>query len=226
MCRIHESLKVKYSNTLFDSRCVLFGSTNANKTENSSAVSNENGALDRNEMDDVNNTNSISNEINSYEKLADNDNTQLKNGSNETSNTLYSIFKTPPNFKSSAIFYPENDQCADLESSVTEFINSIFWILESKRLERTKEKIEKVSLLLAPFEKKDFVGLDMDTRNMRKRCVGRVTKHLADLTLQAGLVTDSLALFQAATETLRAISDSLWLGAANEGKTTFLIFIV
>lgn len=57
----------------------------------------------------------------------------------------------------------------------------------------------------------------MDTRNMRKRCVGRVTKNLADLTLQAGLVAESLNLFHAACETLRAISDSLWLGAANEG---------
>lgn len=68
-----------------------------------------------------------------------------------------------------------------------------------------------------PFEKKDFVGLDMETRNMRKRCVGRVTKNLADLTLQSGLVAESLNLFHAACETLRAISDSLWLGAANEG---------
>ena len=48
--------------------------------------------------------------------------------------------------------------------------------------------------------------------------MGRVTKHLGDLTLQAGLVTESLALFHAASESLRAISDSLWLGAANEGK--------
>lgn len=57
----------------------------------------------------------------------------------------------------------------------------------------------------------------METRNMRKRCVGRVTKNLADLTLQSGLVAESLNLFHAACETLRAISDSLWLGAANEG---------
>lgn len=47
--------------------------------------------------------------------------------------------------------------------------------------------------------------------------MGRATKHLADLTLQAGLVTESLTLFHAASETLRAISDSLWLGAASEG---------
>lgn len=57
----------------------------------------------------------------------------------------------------------------------------------------------------------------MESRNNKKRCMGRVTKHLADLTLQAGLVAESLSLFHAASETLRAISDSLWLGAAYEG---------
>lgn len=57
----------------------------------------------------------------------------------------------------------------------------------------------------------------MESRNNKKRCMGRVTKHLADLTLQSGLVAESLSLFHTASETLRAISDSLWLGAAYEG---------
>lgn len=136
-------------------------------------------------------------------------------------------FTTPSNFKSQAFFYPENDPCDNLESSVADFINSLFWILESKRLERTREKIEKVSLLYAPFEKKDFVGLDLDTRNNRKRCMGRATKHLADLTLQAGLVSESLTLYHTSCETLRAIGDSLWLGAAYEGlcsASTILLY--
>lgn len=35
VCRVHESLKVKYSNTLFDSRCILFGpSSNLTSAEN------------------------------------------------------------------------------------------------------------------------------------------------------------------------------------------------
>lgn len=57
----------------------------------------------------------------------------------------------------------------------------------------------------------------MESRNNKKRCMGRVTKHLADLTLQAGLVAESLSLFHTASDTLRAISDSLWMGAAYEG---------
>lgn len=104
-----------------------------------------------------------------------------------------------------------------MEQNIIDFINSIFWILESKRLERKKEKIDKVQLLLAPFEKKDFIGLDLESRNNKKRCMGRVTKNLADLTLQCGLVAESLNLYHSAGDVLRAISDSLWLGAANEG---------
>uniref|UniRef100_A0A1L8DWH3 Putative targeting complex trapp subunit n=1 Tax=Nyssomyia neivai TaxID=330878 RepID=A0A1L8DWH3_9DIPT len=183
LCRIHESLKVKYTSTLYDSRCLLFGPTTAPPADREDTV--ENGV----------------------------------NGKHSpmTSKKLQEIFTPPPNFKSRAFFYPENDLCANLEAAMTEFIGALFWVLESKRLERSREKIDKVSLLLAPFEKRDFVGLDLESRNNRKRCMGRVTKNLADLTLQAGLVAESLTLFHAASETLRAISDSLWLGAANEG---------
>lgn len=67
-------------------------------------------------------------------------------------------FTTPSNFKTRVVFYNESDPCADLEQHLAEFINSLFWILESKRLERSREKIEKVTLMLAPFEKKDIIG--------------------------------------------------------------------
>lgn len=203
MCRVHESLKVKYTNTLFDSRCVLFAATNksTNDAENDDPVLLSTGDLKP----------SISEKhINSS-----NENTQSNDELNAKS--LKNSYTTPSNFKSNVTFYLENGPCTDLEAFLSDFVNSLFWILEKKRLERSHEKLDKVPLLLAPFEKKDFVGLDMDTRNMRKRCVGRITKNLADLTLQAGLVADSLNLYHAACETLRAISDSLWLGASNEG---------
>jgi trafficking protein particle complex subunit 9 len=42
-------------------------------------------------------------------------------------------------------------------------------VLEHKRLERSREKLDKVTLLLAPFEKKDIIGLDLESRaNKRK----------------------------------------------------------
>lgn len=203
MCRIHESLKVKYTNTLYDSRCILFASKNHDKRKEILTLIKSPETISSDQETSINKS----------------DDTKLGEDSLEIDLTkpFNERFQTPTNFKSRAFFYPENDQCTNLEVNISEFISSLFWILESKRLERSKEKIDKVSLLLAPFEKKDFIGLDLESRNNRKRCMGRATKHLGDLTLQSGLINESLNLFQAASETLRAISDSLWLGAANEG---------
>lgn len=123
---------------------------------------------------------------------------------------------TPSNFKTTAIFYSD-EACPDLENQVSECINSLFWILESKRLERAREKLDKVKLLLAPFEKKDFIGLDLESRNNKKRCMGRVTKHLGDLCLQAGLPADATSHYTSAASILQSVNDWLWLGGAYEG---------
>lgn len=126
-------------------------------------------------------------------------------------------FTTPSNFKTRALFYNENDPCVDLEAHLNDFINSLFWVLESKRLERSREKLERVSSMLAPFEKKDFIGLDIESRNNKKKCTGRMMKHLGDLCLQAGLLSESLVHYNSAAETLKSVNDWLWLGAAYEG---------
>lgn len=68
-------------------------------------------------------------------------------------------FTIPSNFKTHAMFYGENEPVSDLEQNVADLINSLFWVVESKRLERSREKLDKVSLLLAPFEKRDFIGM-------------------------------------------------------------------
>ncbi|KAF7271855.1 hypothetical protein GWI33_015332 [Rhynchophorus ferrugineus] len=163
VCRVHESLKVKYNATLYDSRCILFGPA---------------GSIDDPEKEH---------------------------------------FTTPSNFKTRALFYDELSVCADLEQQITEFISALFWVLESKRLERSREKLERVSLLYAPFEKKDFVGLDMESRQNKKRCTGRMTKHLGDLCLQAGLISECLQYYTNAADILKSVNDWLWLGGAFEG---------
>jgi len=44
---------------------------------------------------------------------------------------------TPPtNFKARTLFYPTMDQSASLDTDVEEFISSLFWVLESKRLDK------------------------------------------------------------------------------------------
>lgn len=184
LCRIHESLKVKYNGTLYDSRCVVFGPSTvyprpvlieggAPKFEYGdedaqkpppdviSCSSNTTTEYDK-QSDSVSTGSSAINNGHdqkftmSAEKVQGND--IEANGMHMTSKLLEETFHPPSNFKSTAFFYPENDPCPDLESNMMEFISSLFWVLESKRLERTREKIDKVSLLLAPFEKKDFVG--------------------------------------------------------------------
>lgn len=62
--------------------------------------------------------------------------------------------------------YPSYEDCESLEKRVEDFIQSfLFTVLESKRLDRTSEKSgEKIPLLYVPYEKKDFVGLDPDSR--------------------------------------------------------------
>lgn len=188
ICRVHESLKVKYNSTLYDTRCVLFGP----KKET--------------ELSDDYNDNSNSNSS-----------SETDSKSPTESSPEIEKFTTPSNFKTRALFYDESSPCMDLEMQINEFINSLFWVLESKRLERSREKLERVSLLLAPFERKDFVGLDMESRNNKKRCTGRMTKHLGDLCLQAALITESLAYYSQAVEILKSVNDWLWLGAAYEG---------
>lgn len=72
--------------------------------------------------------------------------------------------------------------------------------------------MDKASLLIAPFEKRNIIGLDMESRANKKRCVGRVTKHLADLNLQTGFLHEALNCYQTAIDTLRSCNDWLWLG--------------
>lgn len=62
-------------------------------------------------------------------------------------------------------FYPSFEDCPDVEKRVEDFVESIFIVLESKRLDRATDKSgDKIPLLCVPFEKKDFVGLDTDSR--------------------------------------------------------------
>ena len=65
---------------------------------------------------------------------------------------------------SEVLFYPSIDNCDDLEEKIREFLTSLFFVLEGKRLDRSFERADKMQFLHAPFEKKDLVGIDMDTK--------------------------------------------------------------
>uniref|UniRef100_A0A8C5KYJ0 Trafficking protein particle complex 9 n=1 Tax=Jaculus jaculus TaxID=51337 RepID=A0A8C5KYJ0_JACJA len=112
-------------------------------------------------------------------------------------------------------FYPSYDDCDSVEKRIEDFIESLFIVLESKRLDRATDKSgDKIPLLCVPFEKKDFVGLDTDSRHYKKRCQGRMRKHVGDLCLQAGMLQDALVHYHMSVELLRSVNDFLWLGGA------------
>lgn len=137
--------------------------------------------------------------------------------STSTSGASKASLQPPSNFKTRALFYPTGDHAVNIETQLQEFISSLFWVLESKRLDKSQEKLERPPLLCAPFERKDFIGLDLDSRTNKKRCVGRLKKQLADLSLQASLPAEAIAHYSQAADTLRSCNDWLWLAACFEG---------
>ena len=62
-----------------------------------------------------------------------------------------------------------------------------------------------------------ITGLDTDTKSFRRKCLGRMRKHIADLSLLAGLPHESLNDYVSAIEQLKAVKDRLWLASAYEG---------
>ncbi|CAL1545935.1 unnamed protein product, partial [Lymnaea stagnalis] len=119
---------------------------------------------------------------------------------------------------SEIVFYPSLETSNDLEERIKEFVTSLYYVLEGKRLDRSFERNDKLSLLCAPFEKKDYVGVDTDTnRSFRKKCMGRLRKHLGDLCLQAAMPGEAVLHYNTALDLLRSVNDFLWMGGCFEG---------
>ncbi|XP_013391061.1 trafficking protein particle complex subunit 9 [Lingula anatina] len=161
--------------------------------------------------------------------------------------------------KSHIWFYADIDKCPDLEEKVKEFVMTLFWVLEGKRLDRSFEK--KMQLISAPFEKKDMVGVDVENKPIpqraeskkklffleravstdksdlvahmvdtqkvyRKRCQGRLRKHLGDLCLLAGVPGEAILHYSTALDILKSANDWLWLAAAYEGLCSASVIIM
>jgi hypothetical protein len=65
-------------------------------------------------------------------------------------------------------------------------------------------------------------GKDLTQMYCGFRSVGRGTKHLADLTLQAGLPSEAAAHYAAAVDVLKGANDWLWLGGMYQRKYEIL----
>lgn len=242
MCREHNALQEKYCNSVFDSRCLVFGtdssspsdaaepskfssvekplspdsarspvlenaqselfkdsvepvpkshvidadndgiihcSSSKNMTESSDSKDSLpvlNHCQNFNSLPNVNilESSNISSDVNNestkesnFNSVCNNNKSSINTIGDESSpcSSKKFIIASPVNSRSThCIIYPGTNNCDQLEHDVKEFLNSLFWILESKRLDRSFEKQDKIPLLTAPFEKKNFVGIDTDTR--------------------------------------------------------------
>jgi len=145
--------------------------------------------------------------------------------SNETEVDKPPSWFQPSNHKTRLLQFHGAKYTAALKADIQDFIASLFWILESKRVDWSREGGERSTLLCAPFERKDFVGLDMESRNNKKRVLGRQKKHLGDLSLLAGLPAEAWNYYQVGCDILRPANDWLWLAGCLEGLCAVSILL-
>ncbi|VDN03575.1 unnamed protein product [Thelazia callipaeda] len=110
------------------------------------------------------------------------------------------------------------DSADALEVGIRDFLRSIYYVLESRRLDLSFEKLECPSCPSLIDEQKYRQGLEnKNSKIYRKKCIGRLRKQVADYTLLTGLPTLAMDSYQSAIECLKQANDLLWLAAAYEG---------
>ncbi|KAK2184647.1 hypothetical protein NP493_259g02024 [Ridgeia piscesae] len=214
LSKLYSDITQLYSSTLFDSRLFIFGpeviDRSANNQRNgavkSGAKSKRLRSDSRGPFDDPLSASLLQRTACSQEQTQE--------------QVLSECKKSPAKLVSGSthiIHYPTTEDCGTLEERLKEFVASLFWVLEGKRLDRSFERQERIPMLTAPFEKKDMVGLDIDSRTYRKRYQGRLRKQTGDLCLLAGLPGEAVLQYQAALDILKVAADWLWVAACYEG---------
>ncbi|KFD51482.1 hypothetical protein M513_07695 [Trichuris suis] len=115
------------------------------------------------------------------------------------------------------LYYCALSGYAGLENDVKDFVKSLFWVLESRRLDVSYLKMENPPFPKVPGEEKYTTVLDVSKRTLKKRCIGRWKKQIADYTLMTGLASLAMQEYEGAIELLKPTGDYLWLAAALEG---------
>nr|XP_039252009.1 trafficking protein particle complex subunit 9-like [Styela clava] len=103
-----------------------------------------------------------------------------------------------------------------VDYDIKQFVTAIFYELESKRLRMAQERSGKPMLIATPFENPDEKN-ESDSKVMRKKCSGRHYKHLADVNLLVGQISEALQCYHSALDILIPINDTVWVGSALEG---------
>lgn len=135
-----ENTKSLYKSTLYDTRLLVFGLEYSPKP----SIVEANGATAEG---------SESRQSPDIPELTSNGKSRPSTAS-DTSNTSAVIAS------GGIIAYSSVQQCDDLEERMLEFISSLFWVLESKRLSGLQERLDKLVCPYAPCEKRDAESLD------------------------------------------------------------------
>nr|CAB3267231.1 trafficking protein particle complex subunit 9 [Phallusia mammillata] len=113
--------------------------------------------------------------------------------------------------------YSDVEAWKTCDRDIKDFLTSVFYVLESKRVHIASDKSDRPPLLTAPFEANQSSNSDSDSRSFRKKTFGRWKKHLADISLLAGLYLEALQNYRIAIDALGFVNDQVWLGCALEG---------
>ena len=116
------------------------------------------------------------------------------------------------------IYIPETEEevSESFVSFISDFVTSVFVVLESKRFDKMNEDCEHMKLPTTIHEPEQTVS-ESDTRFLKKKCFGRNRKLIADLCLLAGLYKEALVHYFISLKTLRNVNDHLWIGGVLEG---------
>lgn len=111
------------------------------------------------------------------------------------------------------------DESEAFEGQVRDLLRTIYYVLESRRLDAAFEKLDQPNCPTLAEEERYRAGLEnRATKQYRKKCVGRLRKQCADYAMLTGQFASALEVYQTAIEPLKAVGDLLWLAGEWFGR--------
>ncbi|KAJ1354945.1 Trafficking protein particle complex subunit 9 [Parelaphostrongylus tenuis] len=110
------------------------------------------------------------------------------------------------------------EESDELETGIREFMRAIYFVLESKRLDLSFEKMECPPCPVLPEEEKFRIGVEnKSSKTYKRKCIGRSRKQNSDYAMLTGLPQLALDSYGASIEMLKTANDMLWFAGACEG---------
>ncbi|VDM53436.1 unnamed protein product, partial [Angiostrongylus costaricensis] len=115
-------------------------------------------------------------------------------------------------FSSREVFiFHRLEESDELEMGIREFMRAIYFVLESKRLDLSFEKMECPPCPVLPEEEKFRIGVENKTsKTYKRKCIGRSRKQNSDYAMLTGLPQLALDSYGASIEMLKTANDMLW----------------